>query len=190
MESRSLKTIQTLAKIGKVLSKLVFIFCVIGTLGCGVGVATLAGVEHMGKDGTEILEKIKENSDGMSTETMYAEMIVGFVVCAAEMLLAAKAKDYFEHELEEGTPFKLKLADELKSLGLWNIVLSLGVGIVCRTGWLIAEQNFPALEKMTESDGMKRGDFGSVGLGITMLIFALLCRYGAELTGDKNDPEE
>ena len=39
--SKTLGTIQKLAKLGKVLSTIVFVFCLVGAIGCAVGLISL-----------------------------------------------------------------------------------------------------------------------------------------------------
>ena len=177
---KSLKTIQVLAKVGKILSKIVFIFCCIGFCGCiisliclGLGVAETI---HMG-DFT-LYTGIAEYA-GLNQPTLFAGIAVGLVFCTVEGILSKTAELYFKHELADGTPFTLRGANELKRLGVLTIVLPLAATILCVIGVAIAESFDPEITRISV-DG-----FASVGLGIMMLILSLFCRYGVEVSEGK-----
>ena len=68
----TLKTIQTLSKIGKILSKIVYICCVVGFCGCIVGIISLGlgGVvpQQMGRSGASLSrlhDGLSEPGDGI-----------------------------------------------------------------------------------------------------------------------------
>ena len=171
---KTLKTVQTLSKIGRVLSKIVFIFCIVGFCGCLVGVAgLLAGAEAL-KLGGMTLHGLLEAEAEMSLPDTYAAIAIGLVFCAAEAVLSKFAEVYFKRELADGTPFTLRGAKELLRLGILTIAIPTGALIVCAIGMGVARQLVPELRELSV-DG-----FGSVGLGLGMIVASLLCRLGAE----------
>ena len=171
---KTLKTIQTLAKIGKILSKIIFVCCIVGFCGCIVGIVSLAlGAETFQLGGVTIHSMI-EHEAGMNLPSLYASMAVGLLFCAAEAILSKFAEVYFKHELADGEPFTLRGAKELLRLGILTIAIPLGTVIVCSIGLAIAENRFPGIEKISI------GEFSSVGLGVMMIVLSLFCRYGAE----------
>ncbi len=179
---KTLKTIQTLSKIGKVLSNIVFVFCIVGLCFCIAGIVSLAlGADSVKLGGTTIQGIIEKEAD-TDIPSLYAAMAVGVIFCAAEAILSKLAARYFKNELVDGTPFTLRGAKELKRLGILTIVISLGTAIICSIGVGVAGEFYPDIDKMTF------GESASFGLGVAMLITAVLCRYGAELTRGK--PEE
>ena len=177
----TLKTIQTLAKIGKVLSRIVFVFCIVGFCGCIAGIVSLAFGAETFKLGGVTVHSLIQNSADRNLPTLYASMAVGLLCCAAEAVLCKFAEVYFRHELDDGTPFTLRGAKELLRLGVLTIAVPLGTVIVCSIGAAIAGKMYPELGKLPV------GEFSSAGLGLMMLVLSLFCRYGAELNEGKSE---
>ena len=175
----TLKSIQTLAKIGKVFSKIIFVCCIVGFCGCIVGIVSLALGAETFKLGGATIHSMIENEAGLNLPTLYASMAVGLLFCAAEAVLCKFAEAYFKHELADGDPFTLRGAKELLRLGILTIVIPLGTVIVCSIGVAIADNVYPGIDKLSI------GEFSSVGLGIMMIVASLFCRYGAEVAEGK-----
>ncbi len=172
---KSLKTIQTLAKIGKVLSKIGFIFCIIGFCGCIVGIIGLiVGAQALSFGGVTLHGIIEEES-GMGLPSIYAATAAGILFCAGEAVLCRFAETYFKNELDDGTPFTLRGAKELLRLGILTVAIPLGTAIICSIGVAVARILCPGIEDLS-FDG-----YGSVALGVSMIVLSLFCRYGAEL---------
>ena len=177
----TLKTIQTLAKIGKVFSKIIFVCCIVGFCGCIVGIVSLALGAETFKLGGVTIHSMIENEAGLNLPTLYASMAVGLLFCGAEAVLCKFAEAYFKHELADGDPFTLRGAKELLRLGILTIVIPLGTVIVCSIGVSIADNMVPGIDKLSI------GEFSSVGLGVMMIVLSLFCRYGAERNEGKPD---
>ena len=177
----TLKTIQTLAKIGKVFSKIIFVCCIVGFCGCIVGIVSLALGAETFKLGGVTIHSMIENEAGLNLPTLYASMAVGLLFCAAEAVLCKFAEAYFKHELADCDPFTLRGAKELLRLGILTIVIPLGTVIVCSIGVSIADNMVPGIDKLSI------GEFSSVGLGVMMIVLSLFCRYGAERNEGKPD---
>ena len=116
METKTLKTIQTLSKVAKILCTIVFIFSLIGAIGCTVGIIALAVIPDGFNLGGTTIHGIIEKSGGVNLGTCYAAMGMGAVLCVGECVLAKFAKCYFVNELEAGTPFTYDGAKELMRL--------------------------------------------------------------------------
>ncbi len=170
----TLKTIQTLAKIGKVFSKIIFVCCIVGFCGCIVGIVSLSLGAETFKLGGVTIHSMIESEAGMNLPTLYASMAVGLLFCAAEAVLSKFAEAYFKHELADGDPFTLRGAKELLRLGILTVAIPLGTVIVCSIGVAIADNMVPGIDKLSI------GEFPSVGLGVMMIVLSLFCRYGAE----------
>ncbi|MBQ5521261.1 MAG: hypothetical protein IIT86_00380 [Oscillospiraceae bacterium] len=178
---KTLITIQTLAKIGKAFSKIIYVCCIVGFCGCIVGIVSLAiGAETFKLGGVSVHSMI-ENKAGMNLPTLYASMAVGLLFCASEAVLCKFAEIYFKNELADGNPFTLRGAKELMRLGILTVAIPLGTVIICSIGVSIADNVYPGIDKLSI------GEFSSVGLGIMMIVLSLFCRYGAELNEGKPD---
>ena len=100
---KTLNNIQKLSKIRKVLSRLVFVFCIIGFCGCIVGILSMALGAPTLKIGGVTLKSILSIEAGVTTGTAYAAMAAGMILCAGEAVLAKFAEHYFKRELADGT---------------------------------------------------------------------------------------
>ena len=172
---KTLKTIQTLAKIGKILSKIVFVFCIVGLCLCVAAVCVLSLGAGTMKVGDVTVDGLIEEHASVNEATVYAGIAVVALFCAAEAVQSKCAERYFRNELADGTPFTLRGAKELLRLGILVIAVSIGTVVGCEIGLGIASGITPNIDRFSA------GDYGSVGLGIGMILFSLLCRYGAEL---------
>ncbi|MBQ9827903.1 MAG: DUF2975 domain-containing protein [Lachnospiraceae bacterium] len=172
----SLNTIQTLARIGKILSKIVFIFCIVGLCLTVAGIISYAVLgDGAIKIGGVSLKSFIETEAGINAPTMFAYMAVGCVGIIAEMILSRMAVRYFENELEDGTPFTERGAGELKRLGIFTIVLPIAVMIVCAIGVAIASA------VNGDISVLHLGGSADIGLGIMMIVMSVVCRYGTAL---------
>ncbi len=178
---KTLITIQTLAKIGKAFSKIIYVCCIVGFCGCIVGIVSLAIGAETFKLGGVTVHSMIENKAGMNLPTLYASMAVGLLFCASEAVLCKFAEIYFKNELADGNPFTLRGAKELMRLGILTVAIPLGTVIICSIGVSIADNVYPGIDKLSI------GEFSSVGLGIMMIVLSLFCCYGAELDEGKPD---
>lgn len=175
----SLKTIQVLARIGRVLSKIVWICCIVGAAGCLIGIASLAaGIDGAFKIGDVTIYGLIEHEAGMSIGSIYASMTVGMIVCLGEFILALFAERYFKNELTAGTPFTFAGADEMKRLGILTICISVGTTVAAEIAHQVINAVFQNAERMLMDD------FTSIGLGITFIIMSVIFRYGTQRNAD------
>ncbi len=174
---KTLKTIQTLSKIGKIFSKIVSICCLIGVIGCAVGsVAMLIGLKVV-KIGGQTLENLLNTEAGVYTGTIWAAIAVGAILCIGEFFVAQKACRYFDHELQAGTPFTADGAKELLQLGISCIWIPIVAFVLAQVAQEVIA-HFMANVALISIEGYQH-----VGLGIVLILVSLLCRYGAELPG-------
>ena len=181
--NNTLKIIQTVSKVGKIISKIVYVCCIIGFCGCVIGIIAFAcGTQILKFDGVSIeewLEKAQTNS-----ASVYNAMVVGLVLCSAEAVLAKFGEKYFTRELADGTPFNLDGAKELTRLGILTIVIPLGAVILSAIIQGIFKACVPEVIKVELSN------YVSVSMGLVLLLTSLICKYGAEITEAKCKAEE
>lgn len=173
---KTLKTIQTLSKIGKIISKIIFIFCLIGGIGCIVGIIGLALIPDGLRIGGVTIHSMIEKNAEISMGTCYAAMAVGVVLCAGEAVLCKLAEKYFKNELAAGTPFTFDGAKELMRLGICTICIPIGTAVISGIVYGIMSSIFSGVEDYNISN------ITSVGLGVMFIVMSLFCRYGAEIT--------
>lgn len=177
---KTLSTIQTLFKLGKILSTIAFVCSVVAASLSLVGIVCLAaGAEKVFQIGGVTVHGIIANKAGITTDQMISAISVWLIVVIAETVLAWFAKTYFKRELAVGTPFTLEGAKELKRLGILTVALPLGANIVASIVNGILAEFLSNTWKLDLDNG------GSVSLGIMFLVLALVCRYVAELEQEK-----
>ncbi len=175
----TLKTIQTLARIGRVASRIIFICCIVGACVCVVG---LSGSAILGENGfvlggVSIQSGIVRDANESLPE-MYAKLAQGILYCVGEAILCKIAEKYFRNELEAGTPFTLEGANELKKLGIYAIIIPMVMNIICAAGIAVAVRYFPEI-KPFEADPLV-----SAGIGVMMIVMSFLCKHAAEIHGE------
>ena len=186
MQTKTLKAIQILAKIGKILSIIAYVASMIGAITCAVcaGLFAIYGKDAIStaKDNMNQIEdeQARQILEKLDVPMLITMMGIAAVLCAAGCVVAHFAKKYFKHELEDGTPFTMRGAKELMRLGIIHICVNIGVSIVAGAVWVIVQQSIEGLED-SNFEGV------SIGLGIVFIIVSLICRYGAELTEGKTE---
>ncbi len=173
----SLKTIQTLSKIGKILSKIVFIFSIVGAVGCLVGIICLAlGIDGALKFGGINIKNLIELESNITVSQMYIGMISAFIMVTAEAVLAKFAEVYFKHELEAGTPFTYDGAKEMLRLGVLGICIPIGAKILSSIICAVISVAVLNVKNVDIKESV------SISLGITFIVISFILKYGAEIS--------
>lgn len=180
MYMNSLKAIHTIAKVARILSKIIYICCIVGACACVVGIISLSLGAGALKFGGVTFESLIKNNSGYSKSTMYLVMTVGIIFSVGEGVLSKFANVYFKNELKAGTPFTLSGANELLRLGILSIAIPVFTYMLSN---IIYDSFKAAFIDVQKIDGLNGGV--SLSLGICLIIISLICRYGAEVTGDK-----
>lgn len=177
---KTLNAIQTLSKIGKLISKIIYICTIVGLCMCAVGVAVLiVGLETV-KLGGVTLHGIFEAEGSVGIGTAWTATVAGTILCIGEFFVSRMAYSYFDNEIKAGTPFTLEGAKELLRLGISVIWIPLATLVSSHIAQGIIVQLIGETERMS-FDG-----FGSVSLGVMFIIMSLVCRYGAECRENKD----
>ena len=179
----TLTIIQKLAKLGKVLSRIAFVFAVVGVCGCVAGLLSVdfgSGLPIKLCDVT--LHGLIDADYGFNIKSITATLFGWLVVCAGEAVLAWFAARYFRNELAAGTPFTLAGSRELLRLGILTLALPTGCAVV---GSIVEGivAGFLAVEKASAMD-LHFDNEASLVLGVMFLLGSLLCRHGAALAGE------
>lgn len=172
---KTLNTIQTLSKIGKIISRIIFIVSLIGGIFCIVGILEPSLIHDGLKIGGVTIHSVIPQNAKNNTGAWYGEMAAGIVLCAGEAVLCKIAEMYFKNELEAGTPFTFDGAKELMRLGIFTICIPLGTDIVVG----IISSVIGRAYQLTNVLGINHS--AQIGLGVMFIITSLLCRYGTEI---------
>ncbi len=176
--SKSLHTIQTLARLGRIFSQIIFVCCIVGAVGCCAGLVALLGINSLTLGGRDLTAMIIMGSNtGM--ETLVFACIAGLIACVAECVLSKFANIYFKHELAAGTPFTMEGSKEILRLGILTIAIPLGTLILQGIVYAIFEVFYPGTQQINMED------MASVGMGIMFILASVIFQYGAELGENK-----
>jgi len=171
---KTLKTLQTLSKVGRILSTVVFVICIVGGCLCVAGIISLLVIPEGFRIGDVTIQGLIREKTGWNTATCYAALSVGIVLCAGEAVLAKFAERYFKNERKAGTPFTFDGAKELMRLGILAICISIGTAVVAT----VIREIFKLVAEDVNDLDLNLGT--SVGIGVMMVVGSLLCRLGAE----------
>ena len=177
---KSLDTIQKLSKIGRVLSKIAFLFSVIGFCGCIAGLLSLSfGNGSLIKIGGVTLHALISEEYGYNIKSFTAALSGWMIICAGKAVLSKFAEVYFKNELKAETPFTLVGAKGLLLLGILTLAIPTG----CAVAGSIVEGIIAGFMQVEKAEAMDIyfDNAASIALGIMFILGSLLCRYGAEL---------
>lgn len=168
---KTLKIIQTLAKVAKVICQVVFILSLIGGISSLVSLIALGIVHGLNFD-EKLLKFFVEVDEKMNMPTLYFTGIVGVLGCASSCVTAKFTQKYLEKELETGTPFTLDGSKQLLKTGIIVLVVpaitSALVGIVYGIFYFFLPT--------TQEAGVSV----DIGLGVAMIILSVVFKYGAQ----------
>ncbi len=173
--TKTLNTVQTIMKVGRIIAKIVSVVCIIGAVGSLFGLGALIGTQglQVSVGGTTVAGLIVSEA-GMSIENMYLACVLGIVTCIVEAVLAWFAIRYFNHELAAGTPFTFDGAKELFRLGIINLCVMLGLSVLQGVIFGIFWVYFPTIEEPDTTV--------SLSTGLAMLMLSLVFKHGAEIS--------
>ena len=188
-KSKNYKILQTIAKIGKILSKVAFVFSIIGICGCFVGLlSNVLGSGKVFKIGGVTIYGLLAEFDAYNVKSISATLVAWLIVCIGQAVLAKYAELYFRNALMAGTPFTQVGARELRRLGILTMVIPTGCAVVAEVvqGILTGFMNISV-------DGWMEFNFdneSSVVVGVMLIVASFLCGYGAELLDYKKVSQE
>lgn len=185
MNNKNLETIQKVFGVFKVLSRVFMILCFVAagiTLVSGIMLFADANVPIAKIGGTSIyLPVFFDVKDfALGNEKVAWILISAFITSLCEGILFAHANRYFITEEKEGTPFTENGAKLTLRLGITAIVLSV---VSAASQGVIYE-----LLKIPEVYGEISNSWG-VTLGVTLILFSLIVRYGADLEKNRDKSE-
>lgn len=179
---KNLKTIQVLSKIGLVLSRIKLVCSLVGFGGCVISIIILSLGDGSGtmSAGGFVFHGLISVGGGYDADGTISVIAAWLVVCTGGAVISWFARCYFLHELADGTPFTEAGARELRRLGILEICITVGTAIIAR----IVQAVIAGLMNVSTDAAFDvwSGDETSIVLGVAMMIAALLCSHGAELT--------
>lgn len=169
--SKSLSHILTIFKIARILAKIVFIACIVGVVGCLIGLSTLPVVNTL-------LPEMLLAQAGLDFASLYLSCVVGALTCVGEGVFAFFAEKYFKNVLAAQSPFTREGSKECLRLGLIAIIASLAIAVAAGFAELIFLFLLPATADWEFSTSV------SLTTGLFFLFLSLIFKHGGELRED------
>ena len=180
--SKNLKIIQVLAKIAYVISSIVFVLSLIGSISCVIAIIMLVSVQSLGAEFVDLSRSLFDQS-GMSMLSVLYACLLGAIACVSEVVLSLRAKKYFRHQLDVGTPFTYSCGEKMFKLGLWCVIVPVAVAI-CNAVIYVVFFAFDPFLIETEFSSVV-----DVSTGVIFLVLSVVFKHGAEIAErlNKND---
>ena len=168
---KSLQTIQKTFRVFQILTKIAFVFSIVGAAICAVGVLCAAVWYNGGQVFSLFGQPIIAFAQGENLRQAYGVMLSDLVYLTTDAILLGLAGQFFKTEQAAGTPFTEDGANRIRKLGIhciWMPIVAVVIASVI-TVCLGVEQ---------------RGDVSNlpgVVTGIVLILASLIFRYGAQL---------
>ena len=166
-----LQKIQKTFHIFEILTKIAYIFSIVGAVFCAVGALCALCYLSGGQVFSLFGEPITIFSTTRTMSETLAIMLADFVMITVEAILLSFALRYLKAEQAAGTPFTEAGADMLKKLGIrciWmpivGMVLASVIGVCYNVENIGSDSNLPSL-----------------ATGVVLIIASMIFRYGAAL---------
>ena len=166
-----LQKIQKTFHIFEILTKIAYIFSIVGAVFCAVGALCALCYLSGGQVFSLFGEPITIFSTTRTMSETLAIMLADFVMITVEAILLSFALRYLKAEQAAGTPFTEAGADMLKKLGIrciWMpivaMVLASVIGVCYNVENIGSDSNLPSL-----------------ATGVVLIIASMIFRYGAAL---------
>ena len=168
---KSLQTIQKTFRVFQILTKIAFVFSIVGAAICAVGVLCAAVWYNGGQVFSLFGEPVTIFSSGKGLNQVLAVLLSDMVLLTADAILLGFTGGYFKAEQAEGTPFTENGANLLRKLGIRCIWMPI-VAIVIASVIAVC---------LDAGKGGNVSRLPSVTTGIVLILASLIFRYGAEL---------
>lgn len=170
---KSLKIIQVLAKIARILCKILFIVCIVGASFSLLGLISLPlSFNFEISEGKTLIEYFNEQN--LSAASAITSCAVALFTCGVGIFLSKYNELFYKRELDIGTPFKMEVVNDMRRVALVNIIVNISVYGAAAIAIAIVQRFYPDVK------GMDNSFVGSVSYGLTLLLISLFCEYSAE----------
>ncbi len=175
---KSLKPVQTAAKVLQVLINVALVFVIIGTVFVLLAGGALLSVGEMSETIASMLSPedlaVFNETFGGSTAAMGTSLLAISVIMIGAAVTLFFASRYFKHELADGTPFTHRGAKELLRVGIIGLAVPAGASLIASIILGVATKfaGGTALDISIEID---------LTLGIAALVLSFIFHYGADL---------
>ena len=179
---KSLKRVQTLFKVARILCLIFFILAIVAASGCLIAFIVLPSISGLpAGNGKTVADIIEQNAGPMYL--IYANIATGLMFSGACIFLTKYSELFFREVEKIGTPFRHEVGKKMRKVGLVSIIVALSVSLLI----VIVVASIIAANR---GSGSADFSFGfSIFYGIFLLILSLFCDYGADLEEAKSQED-
>lgn len=166
-----LQRIQKTFRVFQILTKIAYVFSIVGAAICAVGALCAFSWYSGGQVFSLFGEPVTIFSSDRAMNEMLAVLLADFVMVTAEAILLSFAGRYLKAEQADGTPFTVTGAEQLKKLGIrciWLPIVAMVVASVISVSFGV--EDIDAVSNLP-----------SVATGIVLILASMIFRYGAAL---------
>ena len=171
---KSLRTINVILKILKVICYIIFGCAIAGAVGTVIGLGIFSLIKDMViQDGKTLTMLLLEKQ--VTVAMAYTYMAMALLSCLFTIALSFIMAKFLKGIINDTTPFTRKTVTNMRKLGLWMIIASLICGVLCGIAVLVVKKVDPASSNMTYWGSW------SIGFGLWMLFLSLFVEYPVEI---------
>lgn len=166
-----LQRIQKTFHVFQILTKIAYVFSIVGAVFCAVGALCAFSWYSGGQVFSLFGEPVTMFSSDRAMNEMLAVLLADFVMVTAEAILLSFAGRYLKAEQADGTPFTVTGAEQLKKLGIrciWLPIVAMVVASVISVSFGVEDLNIDS-------------NLPSLVTGIVLILTSMIFRYGAAL---------
>ena len=168
---KTLQSIQKFFHVFQILTKIAYVFSIVGAVFCAVGALCAFSWYTGGQVFSLFGEPVTIFSSGEGMNQTMAVLLSDLVMLITEAILLFFANRYCKTEQAEGTPFTENGANLLRKLGIRCIYLPIVAITISAVIMAIL-----GAEETGELSNLP-----SVAMGVVLILASLIFRYGAEL---------
>ena len=166
-----LQKIQKAAHVFQILTKIAYIFSIVGASLCAVGALCAFSWYSGGQVFSLFGEPVTMFSTSLGMRETLAVLLADFIMITAEAILLSFANRYLKAEQAHGTPFTEAGAEMLKKLGIRCIWMPIvAMVIVSVIGVCFNVENLDTTSNLP-----------SLAVGVVLILASMVFRYGAAL---------
>lgn len=166
-----LQKIQKAAHVFQILTKIAYIFSIVGASLCAVGALCAFSWYSGGQVFSLFGEPVTIFSSTRGMDETLAILLADFIMITAEAILLSFANRYLKAEQAAGTPFTEAGAEQLKRLGIrciWLPIVAMVVASVIGVSFGVEDLDIDS-------------NLPSLVTGIVLILASMIFRYGAAL---------
>ena len=166
-----LQKIQKAAHVFQILTKIAYIFSIVGASLCAVGALCAFSWYSGGQVFSLFGEPVTIFSSTRGMDETLVILLADFVMISAEAILLSFAYRYLKAEQAAGTPFTEAGAEELKRLGIrciWLPIVAMVVASVIGVSFGVEDLDIDS-------------NLPSLAVGVVLILASMVFRYGAAL---------